>query len=79
MVIFFIESSILLIISTFFINIQSLSDERYQAILEEIRIVIHDETHYHKGTLNMRTQKLFSVKVMKTCVTIIKVSRMFSI
>uniref|UniRef100_A0A7M5XGZ2 Uncharacterized protein n=1 Tax=Clytia hemisphaerica TaxID=252671 RepID=A0A7M5XGZ2_9CNID len=41
---------------------QSLSDPRYENILEEIGTVIHDETHYHKGTLNMRTQKLFSVK-----------------
>ena len=32
-------------------------------IIEKIREVIHDDTRYQKGTLNMRTQKCFAVKV----------------
>lgn len=32
-------------------------------IIEKIGEVIHDDTRYQKGTLNMRTQKCFAVKV----------------
>ena len=32
-------------------------------IIEKIGQVIHDDTRYQKGTLNMRTQKCFAVKV----------------
>ena len=32
-------------------------------IMDKIGEVIHDDTRYQKGTLNMRTQKCFAVKV----------------
>jgi len=32
-------------------------------MLDKIREVIHDDTRYHKGTLGLRTQKCFAVKV----------------
>ena len=31
--------------------------------MEKIQEVIHDDTRYQKGALNMRTQKCFAVKV----------------
>ena len=31
--------------------------------MEKIKAVIHDDTRYQKGTLNMRTQKCFAIKV----------------
>lgn len=42
---------------------QSLNDSRFATIMEKIQTVIHDDTRYQKGTLNMRTQKCFAVKV----------------
>ena len=42
---------------------QSLNDSRFATIMERIQNVIHDDTRYQKGTLNMRTQKCFAVKV----------------
>ena len=44
--------------------LQSLNDSRFATIMEKIQTVIHDDTRYQKGTLNMRTQKCFAVKVM---------------
>ncbi|XP_057289940.1 mutS protein homolog 4-like isoform X2 [Hydractinia symbiolongicarpus] len=41
---------------------KSLDDNRFKIILDSIHTVIHDETRYQKGTLNMKTQKLFAVK-----------------
>ena len=43
--------------------LQSLSDPRFELILEKISRVINDETQYQKGALNMRTLKCFAVKV----------------
>ncbi|CAH3182501.1 unnamed protein product, partial [Porites evermanni] len=43
----------------------SLNDNRFATIMEKIQTVIHDDTRYQKGTLNMRTQKCFAVKVLK--------------
>ena len=40
-----------------------LGDVRFETMLSRIREVIHDDTHYQKGTLNMRAQKCFAVKV----------------
>jgi DNA mismatch repair protein MSH4 len=39
-----------------------LADSRFKAISEKIKAVIHDDTRYQKGTLNMRTQKCFAIK-----------------
>ncbi|XP_033098705.1 mutS protein homolog 4-like [Anneissia japonica] len=41
---------------------KSLHDSRFELILDKIQTVIHDETRYQKGALNMRTQKCFAVK-----------------
>ncbi|XP_032231017.2 mutS protein homolog 4 [Nematostella vectensis] len=41
---------------------ESLKDPRFTAIMEKIQSVIHDDTRYQKGALNMRTQKCFAVK-----------------
>ncbi|XP_073245789.1 mutS protein homolog 4-like [Porites lutea] len=41
---------------------ESLNDNRFATIMEKIQTVIHDDTRYQKGTLNMRTQKCFAVK-----------------
>lgn len=41
---------------------ESLNDSRFATIMERIQTVIHDDTRYQKGTLNMRTQKCFAVK-----------------
>ncbi|XP_068717074.1 mutS protein homolog 4-like [Montipora capricornis] len=41
---------------------ESLNDSRFSIIMERIQTVIHDDTRYQKGTLNMRTQKCFAVK-----------------
>ena len=43
--------------------VQTLGDPRFKVIIEKIQEVIHDDTRYQKGTLNMRTQKCFAVKV----------------
>ena len=43
--------------------LQSLNDPRFASIMEKIQTVIHDDTRYQKGALNMRTQKCFAVKV----------------
>ena len=39
--------------------------------MEQIHTVIHDESRFQKGTLNMRTQKLFAVKVGNAFVDVI--------
>ena len=39
-------------------------------MIDKIGEVIHDDTRYQKGTLNMRTQKCFAVKV---CVSLIAI------
>lgn len=41
---------------------ESLNDSRFATIIQSIQTVIHDDTRYQKGTLNMRTQKCFAVK-----------------
>ncbi|KAJ8047643.1 MutS protein-like 4 [Holothuria leucospilota] len=41
---------------------KTLDDQRFGLILEKIRMVIHDDTRYQKGTLSMRTQKCFAVR-----------------
>lgn len=40
-----------------------LSDDRFAKLLEEIQKIVHEDTHYQKGALNMRSQKCFLVKV----------------
>lgn len=40
-----------------------LSDSRYTQVMEAIEKVIHEDTHYQKGAMNMRTQKCFAIKV----------------
>lgn len=42
---------------------QILQDERFSILLDRIQDVVHDSTHYQKGSLNMRTQKCFAIKV----------------
>ena len=39
--------------------------------MEEVQKVIHDDTRYQKGTMNMRTQKCFAVKVGSDVVNIL--------
>nr|XP_006819740.1 PREDICTED: mutS protein homolog 4-like [Saccoglossus kowalevskii] len=39
-----------------------LGDDRFGAMLEKLQTVIHADTRYQKGALNMRTQKCFAVK-----------------
>lgn len=51
--------------SNFLDVFQSLNDSRFATIMERIQMVIHDDTRYQKGTLNMRTQKCFAVKVLR--------------
>ncbi|KAK3612393.1 hypothetical protein CHS0354_031987 [Potamilus streckersoni] len=41
---------------------KSLDDPRFETIMSKINIVIHEDTHYQTGALNMRTQKCFAVK-----------------
>jgi hypothetical protein len=50
--------------------LQVLSDKRLQVIAQIIGEVIHDDTRYAKGTLNMRTQKCFAIKVFSIVFTI---------
>ena len=40
----------------------SLNDKRFNIIKEKISEIIHEDTYYQKGALNMRTQKCFAVK-----------------
>uniref|UniRef100_A0A8C9Y884 DNA mismatch repair protein n=1 Tax=Sander lucioperca TaxID=283035 RepID=A0A8C9Y884_SANLU len=40
----------------------SLEDNRFDMILEQIKMVINDDTTYLKGSLNMRTQKCYAVR-----------------
>ena len=42
---------------------QILSDARFVVLIDKINEIIHEDTRYQKGTLNMRTQKCFAVKV----------------
>ena len=42
--------------------IQVLDDDRFAKILSQISTVVHDDTHYQRGALNMKTQKCFCVK-----------------
>ncbi|XP_041374859.1 mutS protein homolog 4-like isoform X2 [Gigantopelta aegis] len=41
---------------------KSLEDSRFDAMIKSINSVIHEDTKYQKGALNMRTQKCFAVK-----------------
>lgn len=45
------------------IVLQTLQDEEFGVVMEKIKTVIHDDTRFQKGILNMRTQKCFAVKV----------------
>ena len=42
-------------------------------MIAKIQEIIHEDTHYQKGALNMRAQKCFAVKVLSgyTCTCII--------
>ncbi|KAM6960506.1 mutS protein homolog 4 [Aplochiton taeniatus] len=40
----------------------SLEDNRFDVILEQVKTVINDDTSYTKGSLNMRTQKCYAVR-----------------
>ncbi|KAI8513855.1 MutS protein msh4 [Branchiostoma belcheri] len=40
----------------------TLADPRFGLIMEKIQTVIHDDTRYQRGSLNMRTQKCFAVR-----------------
>ena len=42
---------------------QTLEDARFELIMSKVNLVIHEDTTYQKGTLPMRTQKCFAVKV----------------
>ena len=46
-----------------FLCSQALEDNRFNLLLETIQEVINEDTVVQKGTLNMRTQKVFLVKV----------------
>ena len=46
-----------------FLYAQALEDSRFNLLLETIQEVISEDTMVQKGTLNMRTQKVFLVKV----------------
>ncbi|XP_013777928.1 mutS protein homolog 4-like, partial [Limulus polyphemus] len=41
---------------------ESLKDDRFEELLEIIHQVVHDDTRYQKGALNMRSQKCFAIK-----------------
>ncbi|XP_064400656.1 mutS protein homolog 4-like isoform X2 [Halichondria panicea] len=41
---------------------QVLDDPRFDILLSKINAVVHDDTHYQKGALNIRTQKCFCLK-----------------
>ena len=45
-----------------FQHTQVLDDPRFDIILSKISAVVHDDTHYQKGALNIRTQKCFCLK-----------------
>ena len=42
---------------------QNLQDERFGQIKSKIDEIIHEDTYYQKGALNMRTQKCFAVRL----------------
>ena len=44
-------------------SIQLLQDPRFPDMIVKIQEIIHEDTHYQKGALNMRAQKCFAVKV----------------
>ena len=54
--------------------IQTLGDPRFKLMIDKIGEVIHDDTRYQKGTLNMRTQKCFAVKVCISLITLLIVT-----
>ena len=41
----------------------ALADDRFDVIRRQMMVVIHDDTKYQRGSLNMRAQKCFAVKV----------------
>ena len=47
-----------------FLCSQALEDNRFNLLLETIQEVINEDTMVQKGMLNMRTQKVFLVKVL---------------
>ena len=59
----YIETSYLLVVVHLSSWLQTLEDARFELIMSKIKLIIHDDTMYQKGTLPMRTQKCFAVKV----------------
>ena len=45
---------------------KSLQDERFGQIKSKIDEIIHEDTYFQKGALNMRTQKCFAVRTKIT-------------
>lgn len=44
------------------LHLQVLNDPRFKIIADRIQSVVHDDTHFQKGTLYMRAQKCFCIK-----------------
>lgn len=53
------QTLILYVCELFF---QTLEDIRFKVMSEKINSVLHDDTHYEKGALNMRTQRCFAIR-----------------
>ena len=43
--------------------LQYLEDPRFSLMMNKINTVIHEEARYQKGSIQMRSQKCFAVKV----------------
>ena len=41
---------------------QTLEDVRFKTMSEKINSVLHDDTRFEKGALNMRTQRCFAIR-----------------
>ena len=41
---------------------QTLQDVRFSEMCKKISNVLHEDTHYEKSSLNMRTQRCFAVR-----------------
>ena len=54
--------SLSILLRVCFFAVQTLEDERFQGMSEKISFVLHDDTHYEKGALNMRTQRCFAIR-----------------
>ena len=49
--------------SIWLVCLQYLEDPRFSLMMNKINTVIHEEARYQKGSLQMRSQKCFAVKV----------------